>query len=62
MSFCIPHTISATDALRLIAQSNRAGGCHRLSKEEMITLARVACKTEGIAWEGAYARPKEPAQ
>jgi hypothetical protein len=50
----IPHTISASEAVKLIAQN-----CHRskargtkMTREEMVNLARVACKTEGIAWEG----------
>lgn len=50
----IPHKISAQEAVRLIAGMKvpqPGKEWHRqISKDEMIALARAACKTEGIAW------------
>jgi hypothetical protein len=47
----IPHKISALEACRMIAQAsnngaNATGGRYRISKGEMIALARVAVRTE----------------
>lgn len=52
MTFALPRKITAGEALKLIAQSRHVMGGPGLSKADMVNLARVACRTEGITWEG----------
>jgi hypothetical protein len=56
VSFEIPHKMSAVEAVRLIAGRlcpiPSEKGYHRdWTKDEMLTLARVACNTEGIKYQ-----------
>jgi len=57
-SFEMPHEVSVEDAIKIIAQqspaSRHSGMGHgpKLTRPEMVTLARTACRTEKISYEG----------
>lgn len=56
-AYPMPSAISVIDAIKMIAgctPNRHAGATGGLSKEQIVTLARVACRTEGIKWERIY--------